>query len=628
MNGSDHKHELDDELLSAYLDGELTDSERALVEARLASDPEAQHLLHQLRSVSQDIQALPLETGPRDFRDQVLQRIVKTPIAREATAASAPTPEVRTTTTPLAFQGRRPWIWASLAVAAGLMIMFLNRGNNDREHLAAVTNADRGRIELHDPMPQRVLDESQDKPAHAAADSTLVAKSETALPPSAAATPTTPMMAPPADTSDLSGQVASSGRRAGESSSVSAGSPVALEPKVPLSDVQSDEAIRSGKIVATAPSPPPAPMPSNRADIAASAPAAAPATMPASPTVGNLATGGERGPAGMARPAAAPGQFADRPLPADPAGPVVGGGGGLAGAAAVNQPLERDEKLAPTLVVHVVAKKYALDNKAFEDLLAKNRITFEPESNRLAFEESRRAGGTVYRSSKMAEADRFVGQAAKPTGGAQEVEFLEVEAPRQSIESCLTELQQDSANYAGVAIDKVSVGPENTDKSASADKKLVTDLSRFNRGNVSQAQKDVVPEKFYAFGGGIDRTDAISVDGAKAKSDKSENNGRPLQQAEQLKEAKQLGAIQDGAEKESLGRARRLTPVELQQRGMERLSTSGVTRGQEPDLAKRSKTRSELVQSEKKDAEEMRVLFVISPEPPTATSAPAEKPSK
>ena len=72
MNGNDHQHELDDELLSAYIDGELSDSERAAVEARLASDPEAQHLLHQLRSVSQDVQSLPLIVGsPRHPRSSL-----------------------------------------------------------------------------------------------------------------------------------------------------------------------------------------------------------------------------------------------------------------------------------------------------------------------------------------------------------------------------------------------------------------------------------------------------------------------------------------------------------------------------------------------------------------------------
>jgi hypothetical protein len=402
---------------------------------------------------------------------------------------------------------------------------------------------------------------------------------------------------------------------------------VTLDLKAPLSDVQSDEAIRNGNIVATAPSPPPAPMPSNRADLATSEPAAAPAIMPASPTVGGLASGGERGSAGAARPAAAPEQLADRRAAGNPPGSAVGGGGGLAGAFA-NQPLGRVEGSTPTLIVHVVAKKYALDNNAFEDLLAKNRITFEPETDRLASEESRRGGGAVY-SSKAAEADSFARkQVAKPTDGAQEVEFLEVDAPLQSIESCLTELQQDSANYAGVAIEKVAVGQEGGEKSESADKKVVTDLSRFNRGDVSQEQKNVVPEKYYAFSGGKDRTESSSLDAVKLKAETSEDDRKPLQKIEQLSEAKPPREVQDSVEKESLGRARRVTPMELQQRGMERLSTSGAAPAQNKELAKRVQSRSEITPATKADSEPMRVLFVISLEPATPASVPATKASK
>ncbi len=78
MSDKPSSYELDDELLSAYLDGELTADERAAVEARLATDPAAQQLLHELRSVSQSVQALPIETLGRDFSEEILSR------AREA----------------------------------------------------------------------------------------------------------------------------------------------------------------------------------------------------------------------------------------------------------------------------------------------------------------------------------------------------------------------------------------------------------------------------------------------------------------------------------------------------------------------------------------------------------------
>lgn len=48
-----------DELLSAYLDGELTAAEQAEVERLLATDPAARQLLDELRTLSATLQALP-----------------------------------------------------------------------------------------------------------------------------------------------------------------------------------------------------------------------------------------------------------------------------------------------------------------------------------------------------------------------------------------------------------------------------------------------------------------------------------------------------------------------------------------------------------------------------------------
>src|SRR6478609_3128068 len=82
MTDKPSHHELDDELLSAYMDGELSADERAAVEARLTTDQAAQQLLHELRSVSQSVQAMPTESLGRDLSEEIVRR------ARE----TAPTP--------------------------------------------------------------------------------------------------------------------------------------------------------------------------------------------------------------------------------------------------------------------------------------------------------------------------------------------------------------------------------------------------------------------------------------------------------------------------------------------------------------------------------------------------------
>src|SRR3954471_16653339 len=78
MSDKPINYELDDELLSAYLAGELSADQRAAVEARLSTDAAAQQLLHELRSVSQSVQALPTESLGRDMSEEIIRR------AREA----------------------------------------------------------------------------------------------------------------------------------------------------------------------------------------------------------------------------------------------------------------------------------------------------------------------------------------------------------------------------------------------------------------------------------------------------------------------------------------------------------------------------------------------------------------
>ena len=63
-----------DELLSAYLDGELSDEERAEVERLLAASPENRQLLDELRTLSASLRALPRYELEPDFGQRVLRR--------------------------------------------------------------------------------------------------------------------------------------------------------------------------------------------------------------------------------------------------------------------------------------------------------------------------------------------------------------------------------------------------------------------------------------------------------------------------------------------------------------------------------------------------------------------------
>lgn len=93
--------ELPDELLSAYLDGEVTPEERAAVEAHLATSEADRQLLAELRSLRSDMATLPRANVTRDFTDRVVQAAVAAKATNPAVAIAG---------------GKRNW----LLVAAGL----------------------------------------------------------------------------------------------------------------------------------------------------------------------------------------------------------------------------------------------------------------------------------------------------------------------------------------------------------------------------------------------------------------------------------------------------------------------------------------------------------------------------
>jgi anti-sigma factor RsiW len=71
MNDRD-MHELPEETLSAYLDGECTAAERAAVDARLAGDPEWRAILDELRVARELVRALPEREAPPGFLESLL----------------------------------------------------------------------------------------------------------------------------------------------------------------------------------------------------------------------------------------------------------------------------------------------------------------------------------------------------------------------------------------------------------------------------------------------------------------------------------------------------------------------------------------------------------------------------
>ena len=174
-------------MLSAYLDGELTDAERAAVEQRLASDPAAQQVVDELRAVSKTLRGLPPAVAGGGFTESVLRRVEA---AQRVAPASSEDAAPTAVPTRLPF-GRSPraWLWAGLAVAAALMLTVVLPDGNESGPTVAGLKAP-----------------ASAAPAAAALDDSGLAEMEAALP---AAPPAPAMTASSPTDSGPAGVVAS-----------------------------------------------------------------------------------------------------------------------------------------------------------------------------------------------------------------------------------------------------------------------------------------------------------------------------------------------------------------------------------------------------------------------------------
>ncbi len=114
----------DDELISAYLDGELSGGELARAEHLLATNIECRQLFEELTALRARLRALPKSQLSDDFAATVLRRaereMLQPSAAPRSTAIAGDQP-----TLPFTSWRRwaRPLVWSGLAAAAALLIM-------------------------------------------------------------------------------------------------------------------------------------------------------------------------------------------------------------------------------------------------------------------------------------------------------------------------------------------------------------------------------------------------------------------------------------------------------------------------------------------------------------------------
>jgi hypothetical protein len=119
--------DFDDELLSAYVDNELTARERAAVEERLRTDERARQMLAELQRAADAVKALPARRLGRDLTADIWAAIdsQKNDSQKNDDPAMLTLPS-RDAAGP---SGKgRGLIWAALAIAAALMLMVLRPG--------------------------------------------------------------------------------------------------------------------------------------------------------------------------------------------------------------------------------------------------------------------------------------------------------------------------------------------------------------------------------------------------------------------------------------------------------------------------------------------------------------------
>ncbi len=126
---------LPDDWLSAYLDGELTEVDRAQVEAWLARDASARSRLERLRAVSQELRALPRAAFRREASERLLESLKQETTPQPTAVTGAVGRAAKPIHDASVHDGRRRWTYvlATLATAAAVTLLVSPRGEQDTQ---------------------------------------------------------------------------------------------------------------------------------------------------------------------------------------------------------------------------------------------------------------------------------------------------------------------------------------------------------------------------------------------------------------------------------------------------------------------------------------------------------------
>jgi len=141
-----------EELISAFLDGELAPQERAQVEKWLAESPELRQLHDELAALGGSLRSLPRHQLGRNLSEIVLRRAERAVLGdnTERPIAGKVGPSALASSWWSRGAGWRRLVWPAVAVAAALVIMFFTSDERSLERQVAQAPKDQGSIAARD----------------------------------------------------------------------------------------------------------------------------------------------------------------------------------------------------------------------------------------------------------------------------------------------------------------------------------------------------------------------------------------------------------------------------------------------------------------------------------------------
>jgi hypothetical protein len=300
-----------------------------------------------------------------------------------------------------------------------------------------------------------------------------------------------------------------------------------------------------------------------------------------------------------------------------------------------------------TVVVRVLARREALENKAFDQLLASNGIEMDAESADGTSTLTVNARSRPQPAPQGESETLLKNPAPQPSASDNQDELVLVDAPAPAIESSLATLNADEVNYLGVAVEQAPVsGPgrqneesavsdiSSIDPNALSDKSGAgPDWTKYNRGIVPPLQGSLAQDAFYYYKEGAEAMDQYGAmqgfdsgygGGGYGRGGYAGGGTAVTRQREELQQQRRP-LDRKVLEEQKLGRALKLRSWSLvddeQAEGFARRRF--VTPPQPPTVALQLAEQQPAPEQAGVTSDRVRVLFVISPADAPASSPPA-----